>query len=350
MNFCIDADQREAIRGWLTPDNPSVKPRFIVEIPGRPPIEFDANVMRQDILDLGWHSTGQVGFSLDCELIADLGEIEDVRLIDYHTGMTIYRRAPLEEYISGRLLFYDCSLMPQWRLLGTVARKFAVHYSTVDRYPLETALAIFWNQMATSSFVSGAPNFLRYCHAFQAREFRTVALLREPIEELAERLMFLRALARSPSLSSIRTHFDVYEPLIAFADSIDPKDRKSLLGGFRSVDNRARALMRSPMTRTFGAEVTDSPEYRQVTAALDNLATVDLVGVRTNFREFSGMFDGLLGKPMLSGAAFAQVPGTEDLAALLKTIGPAIDLLEEDIALYAYACDAIVSQLESAGQ
>lgn len=342
MNFYIDLDVREAISGWLTPDNPSVRSRFIIEIPDRPNVEFDANIFRPDILELGWHSTGHVGFTIDRNIIDDIDSIDDIRLIDYHTGITIYRRIPDDTYIHGRLVLFDCSLMPQWRLFSEIGKNFGLYYSAIDRFSLETTMALFWNHRANSSFICGSPNFLRYQHAIRSREFRIVALLRHPMEELAERLLFLRALAKSPGLSSIRSMFAAHEPLIAFAQELDIENRRALISAFRTLEERYKALLRSPMTRTFGTEITDVIERRKVSVALENLATLDFVGVRSRYGEFSTVLDGLMGRKMLSGSELSQIPGTTALAEQLMRIGPAVDLIEEDLALFAYADEAMV--------
>lgn len=336
MNFCIDGDYGNAINGWLTPDNPGRRPRFILEADNSDPIEFDANVFRQDLMDLGWHSTGQVGFQIDESVLPGIESIADIRLTDYDTGITIYRRIPENAFKPYKLLLYDCSAMPQWRLLSQVGRAFGLTYNSIDRYPLETTLAIIWSHGARSAFANGAPNFLRYSHAIRSREYKIAALLRPPMEELAERLLFLRTLASNPALESIRALFGNYEPLIAFAAQLEIDDRKSLISSFRAVDERARGLMRSPMTRTFGAEVTDAVEPKQVSAALDNLASFDLVGTRSRFEEFQSLFDALFGERLMHGAALSRMPGVADLAAKLSDIGPVLDLIEEDIMLYSY--------------
>ncbi|OYU46883.1 MAG: hypothetical protein CFE31_19355 [Rhizobiales bacterium PAR1] len=341
MNFCIDGDFGTRINGWLTPDNPSIRPRFIVEAEGFDPIEFDANVLRSDLFDLGWHSTGQVGFEIDDNLIPDIDNVSDIRVTDAHTGITIYRRFPPGAFRQLKLVLYDCSAMPQWRMLRQIAGSFGLVYNSIDRLPLETTLALLWSNGSRSSFVNGSPNFLRYADAIRTREFMSVALLRPPVEELAERLLFLRMIASSPSLQNIRSLFSHFEPLITFASALDITNRKSLISSFRSIDSRARVLMRSPMTHTFGAEVTDSVEPKQVSFALDNLSTFNLVGTRSRFGEFCAIFDGLIGDRLLHGASLSQLPGVEDLTSKLTDIGPVIDLLEEDLNLYAYVEEAV---------
>jgi hypothetical protein len=346
MNFHIDIVSQEIIAGWLTPDNPSVRAKLVLDIPDRNSIEIEANVVRPDILDLGWHATGEVGFSIDAGVVPDIADLDDLTLSDYHTGIAIYRRTPKETFLPGRLILFDCSLMPQWRIHAAIGQNFSVHYNSIDRFPLETTLALLWNSHLTSMFASGSPNYLRYVAALDVREFKSVALLRDPLEELAERLLFLKALAKMPADSNVRGMFANYEALLDQFNHVDFDTRKGLVSFLRGLEGRPKELLRSPMTRTFGAEVTDIVDRRKVPNALDNLAKMDLVGFRSDYASFSAIFDGLVGRKILSGSELSAIPGTAELAHRLRALGPATDLVEEDLALFEYATEA-VEHLES---
>lgn len=345
MNFHIDIVEREIVAGWLTPDNPSVCPRFIVEVPGREPVEFDANMMRPDILDLGWHSTGMVGFSIDETLVPELPKLDSLAIVDFHTGVTIFRRDSDPSHLPEKVMLFDCSMMPQWRLHNAVGRHFSILYPSIDRHPLETSLAILWNIHLHSAFVTGAPNYLRYISPLNVREFKCVALLRDPFDELAERLLFLNALARMPKGSSIRVAFSNYEELVDHFAAADFSNRRSLVALLRALEGNSRELLRSPVTRTFGAEVGEGVSRKNVPVALDNLSKLAFVGFRDDFDVFGHIVDTLVGTPLFTGAELSAIPGTKELAQILSKVGPAIDLIEEDLALYAFAREA-VSEIE----
>ncbi|MDS4016559.1 MAG: hypothetical protein RKP46_19690 [Candidatus Accumulibacter sp.] len=345
MNFHIDIATPAVLSGWLTPDNPSTCPRFIVRIPDRDPIEFEANVFRPDLLDLGWHATGHVGFLVDDKLIPEIASLPDVSLSEFHTGITIYRRSTSAEQIDSKLMFFDCSLMPQWRLHRIIGEHFGVQYPSIDRQPLETNLALLWNQHVSSVFASGMPNYLRYMAPLSEREYQCVALLRAPLEELAERLLFLTALSKMPRESSIRQMFEPLEEVMMLVSRTDLEKKKDIATLFRGLEGRNRDLMRSPMTRTFGAEIAEPLDRKKVAIALDHLARMRLVGRRSDYQTFSAVFDGLMQRRILSGTSHSTVPGTEELAELLRGIGPATDIIEEDLALYEFFEDSLAEMM-----
>ena len=342
MNFHIDIVSQEVLAGWVTPDNPSVCPRFVVEIPDRDPIEFEANVFRGDLLELGWHATGQVGFYVDQKLVPDIAALTDIALVDFYTGLTLYRRTTPVEHLEGKLMLFDCSLMPQWRLHSMIGQHFGVRYTSIDRQALETNLAILWNPHNKSVFASGMPNYHRYMAPLEERDFKCVVLLRPPLDELAERLLFLNALAKMPVSSTVRQMFGQLEGLIGKVAETDLSSKKSLVSLLRGLDGRDKDVMRSPVTRTFGAEVTDGLDRKKVAVALDNLAKMDLVGRRSDYEVFSAVLDGLLERKVLAGSSLSTIPGTAELAQHLRNIGPATDMVEEDLALYEFAEDSLL--------
>lgn len=341
MNFHIDVATLEMLSGWLTPDNPSICPRFIVKTPGKDPIEFDANVFRGDLLDLGWHATGQVGFRVDEQLLPEIAALPDLTLSEFYTGITLYRRSTPVEHIDSKLMFFDCSLMPQWRLHRMIGENFGVQYASIDRQPLETNLALLWNQHVNSVFASGMPNYLRYMAPLSERQYQCVALLRAPLEEMAERLLFMNALAKMPRESGIRQSFEPLEEIIALVAQTDLENKKAITSLLRGLEGRNREIMRSPMTRTFGAEIAEGIDRKKVAIALDHLARMRLVGRRSDYETFSAMFDGLMQRRVLSGTGLSTVPGTDELASLLRGIGPATDMIEEDLALYEFFEDSL---------
>jgi hypothetical protein len=123
MNFTVDSDSGSEIKGWLTPDNPSATPSFVVLVPGREDVEFHANFDRADLLELGMHATGHCGFCITEELIPDLGKLPDVEIIDAETRISIYRRFQPDTEIDRKIFLFDCSIIPQRHLLSQIQEK-----------------------------------------------------------------------------------------------------------------------------------------------------------------------------------------------------------------------------------
>lgn len=346
MFFNIDADEGNSIRGWVAPDNPSATPKLIVIIPGGDELEVEADIPRPDIRDLGIHSTGLVGFNINSEIIPSLRELDDIEIVEAETRTQIYRRFQIDRHLERKLFLFDCSVMPQRRLVSAANRLFTLNYPRSERYAFETMIVIINNAFNKSIFISGRSNFNRYSHFLRNADYMTAAVLREPFEELAERLLLLSLLSKSDAAHLIPSFAIGIAPLVDFARDLPFGDQKALTNAFRGADDEQRQALMSPMTRTFGCNVDELPERRHVSIALENLATMDLVGTRSRFGVFRSLLKGLLGADLLGEDEPATFDSVQALATTLSRIGLVADILEHDLALYSYADEAIVSALD----
>ena len=190
MQFHVDDDSGTMISGWVTPDNPSAVPKILVSLDGKPDIPVNANIMRPDLRDLGLHRTGLVGFYLDETLCPGLGQARDVLIREFNSQALIYGRYDTSRHIKSKLLFYELNAMPQTRILTSMQKHFAMSYDAVERYPFDTLFGIINNQFSNSIILAGRPNFKKYQQLLADRNFRVVTMLRDPYEEVAERLLF----------------------------------------------------------------------------------------------------------------------------------------------------------------
>lgn len=345
MLFHIDVDNGKVVFGWLIPDNPGDTPEFVAEVPGEKPVTFRANVVRPDIRDLGLHPTGQVGFAIDAQLVPGLDETTPLTVFEAENNLPIYRRPVFDQNIDKKLLFFDIGTMPQIKMLRKMMQRFTLGYPMVDRFPLETVVAIISNNYVPSLLAVGQPSWQRINGVVLERGFITMALLRNPYEELAERLLFLSYLGRrttSPSTSSI---FSRHMALMPIVEAMDSNDKKELLSAFRRLSTEQRRLLRSPMTSTFACTPDEEPQRRNVSIALDQLAQFDLVGIRDHFHAFRTLADELIGVPVFEDVELETLPRTEELAQQLADIGIVADILDEDVALYSFARAAVETAL-----
>ncbi|WP_457796498.1 hypothetical protein [Methylocystis sp. S23] len=341
MHFIIDIDSGDTISGWLAPDNPSSVPHFVVSIPGRDEIEIRANVLREGIRDLGLHATGECGFVISTEIVPDLPQIMDIEIMEAETRLPIYRRFQANLDVPRKIFLFDCSIIPQRRILSEIKNRFSLNYFNSERNGLETTIAIIANPMNQSIFISGRSVLMRYNDLLKEKGYLRVALLREPHEELAERLYFFNFLVRESDAATFSTYTHGARSLLEFARDLPFNDLKALTSAFRASSEQQRRELMSPMTRVFGCDVDEAPKHANVSKALDSLADFDVVGTRERFPLF---------KDLLAGAAGANIFGDEEpvvfqsvktLAANLAKIGIVNDLLADDLALYSYVEDAI---------
>ncbi len=102
------------------------------------------------------------------------------------------------------------------------------------------------------------------------------------------------------------------------------------------------------MTRVFGCNVDEFPERRHVAIALENLATMDVVGTRAGFNAFRHLLNGILGANIFGETAPIDFASIQTLATSLSRIGIVVDLLDHDLALYSYVDGAVKVGLEGA--
>lgn len=348
MHFFIDQDSGSSISGWVVPDNPSDVPEFIVRVPGRADISVTANVLRTDLRDLGLHSTGLAGFHIDQQHVGDISEIGDITILDASASIPIYRRPDPNHHLEKKLILIDVSIFPQIRIIRRLMSFFALSYPAIDRLPIETIMSLIANKAASSIFIMGHPNWMRHGSLAREKEYVTAALLQDPFEDLAERLLFIAHLAKQPAGKALNYSFEKYKDAIELIAEMDFSERKSVLTGFRKMSPEQRRLFRSPMTSIFGGAPESDLQRRNVSVALDNLAQFDVVGVRPLFGDFSSMLDESLESTIMQGSQLEAVPGTSELAAILAELGLVADLLDEDIALYSFACEAVEAGLKIA--
>ncbi|WP_292533257.1 hypothetical protein [Methylocystis sp.] len=345
MFFHIDSDDGNAIAGWLAPDNPSAVPKILVRRPGEEDIEIVATIERPDVLNLGVHATGLVGFRIDETIVEGLPGVEDIELLEADTGILIYRRFKEGKHIERKFFLFDSSIRPIEKLGGRSKNLFTLTYPSTERYGFETMLVLINNSFNKSIFMSGRSSFPRYSHFLSNAQFTTAALLSDPFEELAQRLVILSLIQKSDSARMLPLLFTGLTALTKFVSDISFENSKGMLAKFRNVTDEEREALVSPMTRMFGCIPGEAPERRHVTAALENLASMDVVGVRSRFRDFSALLAGMLGHDLTGDYEPVVHPSISALADRLSRISLVADLLEDDLALYSFAEESIVSAL-----
>lgn len=347
MYFHVDEDAGSYISGWVITDNPGEIPELTIRIPNRKEVTFSANVLRPDLRDLGMHSTGQAGFIVDGRHVPDLVDLVEISLVEPDTGLTIYKRFNANQHIEHKLLLVDVSAFPQIRMLRQLMSFFTQSYPVVERLSLETVTGLISLTNIQSIFVTGNPNWPRHGEIALERGFTTAALLRDPFEELAEKLLFLSQALKQPESVRASPTIARFVGLLPHLEKMDLGDSKSILSCFRSMPNEIRRMIRSPMTSTFGTAPDENVQRRNVSVALDNLAHFNVVGLRSKFDVFCAMLNEYVGTPIAANCELGTLPNTLDLADRLRNVGIVADLLDEDIALYSFAIEAIEVGLHS---
>jgi hypothetical protein len=257
------------------------------------------------------------------------------------------------QYFEKKFLLLDVGVLPQIKMLRRIMAHFALSYPLIERLPIETIGMVLNNKEARSIFVTGILNWARHGAIVNQREYVSAALLRDPFEDLAERILFLRHLSNRGEGSQVQNSFsgassERYREVMQIMRHVDLSSSKSVLGGFRRMTTECRKLFRSPATAALGGTPDAELQRRNVSVALDNLAQFNIVGVRPLFSEFTSMVDECLTAPIMAQEQLEVLPGTLELAEVLSKIGLVADLLDEDIALYSFVTEAVEAGLKIA--
>ena len=342
MFFSIDADERNVIIGWIAPDNPSAVPQVIFVSPDREELVVDATMLRPDVFEIGIHRNGHVGFRIDERVVPALATLDDVQLLDAATRTPIFRRA-LPEHLERKVFIFDAAAMPQRRIEQHIVSQFALSYQACERLPLETMINLITNPSCKSILFHGRSSLSRYATFIDANDYFRAAILRDPFEELAERLLFMSLMGKSDGANILAMYCTGMSPLLEFARNLPLNDQRGLVTAFRGLTDEQRQSIANPMVRMLGCTVEDIPTYHHVSVALDNLADMDVVGTRARYPLFRAMLSKIINCDILGPDEPAHFQTVETLAKSLAKIGIVEDLLELDSALYAYADGAITA-------
>lgn len=331
------------ISGWLSPDNPADVPRITITSPDGTSQEVEANVFRQDLIDVRIHPTGHAGFNVDQSVLPDLADfIENIEVRDAATGILLFRNFRADQHISAKVLRFEMQAMPYASIEACWDTRFSLYYNAIERYPFETLFGILNNPVAKSIALSGRPNLARYEQLFRDRDYKLVTLLRDPYEEFAERLLFLRYALSANAPTHFRDHSSDFSDLRIVTQRFDPSNLATLSESFAYLSERQLADLSNPLVKALACNVEDPiPRPHHVEIALNRLSTFDLVGIRPHFDVFKGSLAEVVGAPILQEQELVTMDHLKPIANELRNIKLVRSLLSLDARLYEFAGEAV---------
>jgi hypothetical protein len=233
--------------------------------------------------------------------------------------------------------------MPQTVLEGLFSSRFALPYESVERFSFDTLFGIINNPSCNSIYVSGRPLLQRYQDLLRQRGYAIVTVLRDPYEELAERLLFSQYVARQGRETTLSQRLTGLAPLTDLVRDVDFVDAEAVTKRLHSIAEPQRKAIENPCVRALACSVDERPQLKHVAVALENLASMDLVGLRSRYEDFRSTFDSLIGAEILGEYSLVEMSWVPAMAANLARIAVVNELLELDLALYEYAKEAVES-------
>jgi hypothetical protein len=334
MLFNVETDTGSRLTGYVVPDSFSGRPRITVRWGGTGLLTLEASESRQALVAAGRHATGQCGFTVDETHIRGLENIADLELFDADTGILIYRRRPPGTLVDLNIFRLETHLLPLWRLDDSLNYKFKYWYKGIDRHGRETSTQLFCLNNCISSYASGRLLYKNY-EFYLVKGLMTVALLRDPYDELAERLLVLNmAREDGEQLLGARDAL-IFEETIAFVAELQTFEEDELRRLFRRLPNSVIAALSNPLVRQLTASTPDEmPNLGSIATALDALSSFTIVGLRSNTGHFLAAIADLIGIDAAALPMLDEFPRVSELGERLRKIGLIECFLEKDLELY----------------
>jgi hypothetical protein len=335
------------IIAWITPDNPSTLPKVIIKSPEAPPLELETNELRVDVKAAGMHHTGQVGFQINRATVPELPSVDNLQIWDAHTNILIHREFNPDHHIPKRVLRFEMQAMPHATTESAWNDAFQLYYGGVERLPYETMFAVMNNPRAESLAIAGRLNISRYEHVLKEWDYKIVALLRDPYEELAERLLFVRYALQPNNADRFRHYLSGLDNYAIIARRIDFGNPGTLVEAFAQLNDRQMDEIANPLTRSLACGIDEIPRTEHVEFALSKLAAMSVVGIRSQYSSFRNNLRNLLGTDIAPQQAPATVSVAKALVAELKEIKLARTLISLDVKLFGFVETALQRALDN---
>jgi hypothetical protein len=269
------------------------------------------------------------------------GMIDQIEIRDADTNVLLYRPFDEARHVPMKIFRFEPQAMPYAQVESIWDRNFALYYNAAERFPFETMFGVLNNPAAKSLAISGRVNLHNYEHYFRERDYRIITLLRPPLEEMAERLLFIRYALSPQSPMSFDAHLTGLRCLGPLAQKINPESLDSIAECFRKLTAEQKAALSNPLVRTLACKPDEVARKRHVQFALSKLSTMDLVGVRPRYDQFKRMLAELIGRDILGDTGLPEISLTRRLAAQLAELKAARSLVALDIQLYELVEQAV---------
>jgi hypothetical protein len=336
MLFNIDQDGGSQIVGWVMPNNPSFTPRIRVLSGDETKGIFDATQYRPLLKEQGLHDTGICGFVLDETIVPGLVDLKELAIFDEDSDLLLYRRRPPGKVIESKLFRVETRLLRTAILNDLLAPNFHMVYAGLEMLTEETVFSVLAIPYTNSIYATGRIFVRALEHQLRDRNFKTAILIRDPFEELAERLWVLKLVASNEGASFIAIlGKDVQAAARSFRD-VNLDSTKDLADMLTNLGDDSKPTLANTLTRQLASKGgIDTLDKFSVSAALDTLAEIDVVGLASDPDGFIALLNNVLADDKWLDVPILGVSErVSQLADVLRTMPAVQKLIGMDIELF----------------
>jgi hypothetical protein len=189
--------------------------------------------------------------------------------------------------------------------------------------------------------VSGRLLYKNY-EFFLSKGIKTIAMMRDPFDELAERLIMLKKIG--PHAEDLLGARDAvtFEPVIEALADHPVLDETFCKRFFRRMGEHEFVALSNPLVRQLTSTLPqDMPDHASVANALNALSSFEIVGLRSEGAEFIAAVTELLGLPNGALPELAEeIQGVRELGERLRSVAVVESLLEKDLELFTHLTNA----------
>jgi hypothetical protein len=343
--FNVDHDLGNRITGYLVTDSISNSSRVRVSANGDTIAVIDTTEILTSLVIAERHETGRCGFVIDETAVPDIHLRDELEISDADSGVLIYRRAPAALFIAGKMIRLETHVVPLRRIDRVIGQQFCYAYCRTERLGAESMAQMFHLLHGNSLYISGRFLYKTF-EAYIEDQFKMICMIHDPFEELAERLLLFRHVARRGHLNA-RDRL-TFTAAIEFAAALALNSDNRLRRHFARIPHEAARPLANPLIRQLTvSNMQDLPRGGALAMALDILASCAVVGLRTEAEQFSMALSALLSASSDIIPTAPRCDAASELAERLRQIPAVHDLLELDIELYTRVAEAFHNAAES---
>ena len=170
--------------------------------------------------------------------------------------------------------------------------------------------------------------------------FKFIAMVRDPYEELAERLLVMNKIEKGGVNPLGERELMNLREAIDYSGSLPIDNERAFTRALRRMPMDVAMSLANPVVRQFSTSTLDEqPSQGGVAAALDVLAQSSLVGLRVELEQFASGFGELVSEDLANISLFPVFPKVIELAEIIRGSGCCDTILEKDLELYGYVLE-----------